>query len=257
MNDRESVLNSVNPQRGRWIAVEPIQLFPIKIGRLLSLIGAAILFTVFLLREDLGEHEKDLLTQIQAGQARYGEDEGNNLLQRSIRNAKLDPDASSAGDTPLEKGTVGEATPRIEWSLAVLEEQQEEYEAAKRLRYALPADPVIEHQEGSIEALVKKAPSVLLRMSAVPHFPDEKQLTQADLEEVRALQALAVDMANAVPAYGLKVVENANAVEKRREDLRSFFNVLGWVLYPVGWLLTFGGALLEPEKQEKESLSEL
>jgi hypothetical protein len=82
-------------------------------------------------------------------------------------------------------------------------------------------------------------------------LPDTARLTKDLVTAVDKLHNLSFEVTQAVPAYIGRVRAMAKAEEETRRMWYSFCNILSYVLYPVGWLLTFRGALLEPERKEE------
>jgi hypothetical protein len=83
-HERGCQVKSIKTRRHKWLTVERMQFFPIKLSRLISVIGALILFTTFLVKEELKDHQRDLLVDIRTAQARYAEDQSTNTIINTI-----------------------------------------------------------------------------------------------------------------------------------------------------------------------------
>src|SRR5437899_12130618 len=118
----------------KWITVDHMELFPLKLSRLLSLVGALVLFTTFLIKEELQDHQKDLLADIQAAQAHYAEDERASSIVNTIEDLEFIRRTEGITQAPGDPQSVVQARLQLVSDFRLLSEYGAAYKSAQSLK---------------------------------------------------------------------------------------------------------------------------
>jgi hypothetical protein len=139
----------------KWITFKQMRVFPIKISvsRLFSLVGALILFTTFLVKEELKDHEKDLLSEIETAKARYVDDQRTNSIINLVEDLEYIRRTEGVGERRYDPHSAAQAKLRLVSDYRTLSEYGAAYSAAETLKPALPDDRQINDAEKNVEGL--------------------------------------------------------------------------------------------------------
>jgi hypothetical protein len=234
------------------ITLERVRVFPIKLSRLISLVGALVLFTTFLVKEELRDHQKDLLADIQAAQAQYAEDQRAEGIVNTIETLEFIGRTEGIDESPYDPQSPVQAKMRLVSDFRTLSESGESYRNAQSLKSALPNDAAIEKTQQAVEAIRKNIGAAMQEVSTVQKLPNDMRLTQIQSSAVEQLHQVTFQISQATPAFVDKVLTKAAQEEKARRESYERWTRLSYFLYPIGWVLTFCGGLLWPEKKEAE-----
>jgi hypothetical protein len=234
------------------ITLERVRVFPIKLSRLIWLVGALVLFTTFLVKEELRDHQKDLLADIQAAKAQYAEDLRAETIINTIETLEFIRRTEGIDESRYDPQSPVQAKLRLVSDYRTLSEFGESYNNAQSLESALPKDAAIEKAQQAVEAIRKNIGAAMQEVSSVQKLPDDVRLTQTQSSAVEQLHQITFEISQATPVFVSQILTKATEEENARRESYERWTRLSYLLYPVGWVLTFCGGLLWPEKREAE-----
>ncbi len=235
----------------KWITVDHMKFFPLKLSRLLSLIGALVLFSTFLIKEELKDHQKDLLADIQAAQAHYAEDERATEIVNTIQDLEVirrtEGIARAAGDPQ----SVVQTRLQLLSDFRLLAEYGAAYKSAQSLKLSLSKKARADKADEAIDAIRQKLGGAMQAATPLAGLPESSGLTPDQSATIKQLHDLTSQLSQAVPTFVGEVLKKATEEENIRRERYEFWTTLSYFLYPIGWILAFCGSLLEPEKKEQ------
>ena len=235
----------------KWITVDHMKFFPLKLSRLLTLIGALVLFTTFLIKEELKDHQKDLLADIQAAQAYYAEDERATEIVNTIEDLEVIRRTEGITQAPGDPQYAVQARPQLLSDFRLLSEYGAAYKSAQSLKLSLSKKASADKADQAIDAIRQKLGAAMEAATSLAGLPETSRLTPDQSATLKQLHELSSQLSKAVPTFVGEVLKTATEEENIRRERYEFWTTLSYFLYPIGWILAFCGSLLEPEKREQ------
>jgi hypothetical protein len=225
-------------------------------ARVISLSGAFILFTTFLVKEEVRDYQKDLLGDIQTARSTYSASRNTS----EVINTELQLEYLRQFPTPqpLPSGspeTNDQARARLASDLNSLASFGASYQDAYQLRLLLrrPSKTVVD-AEKEVNRARSAVTAAMRDTGGLNDKTENRPLTSDQRLALGALHTATFNVSQRIPTYVQAVLHEADDEARLRRRYYDLCSELSYVLYPIGWILTFVGGLSQGTKEQVAAL---
>jgi len=238
-------VQNVRKERMAWTVINRVKSFFQKHGRLLSFVGALIVFTTFIVKDAIREHLKDLVDAVNSAEEAYRNETSIALVSKQIVDLELQLDSFEKA-MQFHRSAVTERTMANRDAATTTKFMLENLET---LNNTLPTGATFRGRINDHKTILQKLEEGLLELDRRSQATGlyEKRTTGEEDTAKRLNNGVWAEYWLFVIPMGDKVLAEANEAKKRREIYYKACTAASYMLYALGWSLGLAGRLFSVE----------
>ena len=225
--------------------------------RLVTVVGAIIIFVTFIAKEWYGENLKDLKQSIDSGQAVFVlQNENRTIQQRLAWLWTLDSNTyTNVLTTPRpdpSKITLQSEESQSQFTFDSIFRMKDQFDAATRMLKNIPHDKTKDDELKKLRARCEEASKKFKGFTSPGSSTPQSELEQA-FRAMLAIERETLSVEDDLDKFSTEFFVESHEVQEKKEREYRLAKYVAIGFYTVGWSLTLLGKLYGPKREEEAS----